>query len=198
MPQDPDHLIQTKCLKRLGSLAPCASTRLVDSHPISHLQVCGVALTKDEDIDMRATRLDHLFERRAELLNSVLLRQNPHNVHEWINRVKLFEKVYAIAPTLSPLAPQPYLSLRLNPSTALRCVPGHPQAGVLAVLPLNAPSLWAFCGRDCPPLRCNLKDVSQFLPSQGFCPLVPGGQKTQRAPLPSTDASPSKGRTPHA
>uniref|UniRef100_A0A7S1J111 Suppressor of forked domain-containing protein n=1 Tax=Eutreptiella gymnastica TaxID=73025 RepID=A0A7S1J111_9EUGL len=56
------------------------------------MKVCGVALTKDEDIDMRATRLDHLFERRAELLNSVLLRQNPHNVHEWINRVKLFDK----------------------------------------------------------------------------------------------------------
>ena len=42
---------------------------------------------------MRATRLDHLFERRSELLNSVLLRQNPHNVHEWINRVKLFQKL---------------------------------------------------------------------------------------------------------
>eukprot|EP00668_Euglena_longa_P046606 GGOE01062291.1.p1 GENE.GGOE01062291.1~~GGOE01062291.1.p1 ORF type:complete len:919 (+),score=341.82 GGOE01062291.1:110-2866(+) len=56
------------------------------------VQVCGVALSKEEDIDLRATRLDHLFERRAELLNSVLLRQNPHNVHEWINRVKLFEK----------------------------------------------------------------------------------------------------------
>jgi len=56
------------------------------------LKVCGVALSREEDIDMRATRLDHLFERRAELLNSVLLRQNPHNVHEWLNRVKLFEK----------------------------------------------------------------------------------------------------------
>ena len=29
--------------------------------------------------------------RRPELLSSVMLRQNPHNVHEWHKRVKLFE-----------------------------------------------------------------------------------------------------------
>ena len=31
------------------------------------------------------------MERRPELLSSVKLRQNPHNVHEWHKRVKLFE-----------------------------------------------------------------------------------------------------------
>lgn len=31
------------------------------------------------------------MKRRPELLNSVMLRQNPHNVHEWHKRVKLFE-----------------------------------------------------------------------------------------------------------
>ena len=31
------------------------------------------------------------MERRPELLSSVMLRQNPHNVHEWHKRVKLFE-----------------------------------------------------------------------------------------------------------
>ena len=30
------------------------------------------------------------MERRPELVSSVLLRQNPHNVHEWHKRVKLF------------------------------------------------------------------------------------------------------------
>lgn len=31
------------------------------------------------------------MERRLLLLNSVLLRQNPHNVAEWHKRVKLYE-----------------------------------------------------------------------------------------------------------
>ena len=39
----------------------------------------------------RLARLEHLMERRPELLSSVMLRQNPHNVHEWHKRVKLFE-----------------------------------------------------------------------------------------------------------
>lgn len=30
------------------------------------------------------------MERRPELLSSVMLRQNPHNVHEWHKRAKLF------------------------------------------------------------------------------------------------------------
>jgi pre-mRNA-splicing factor SYF1 len=29
--------------------------------------------------------------RRPELLSSVLLRQNPHNVDEWLKRALLFE-----------------------------------------------------------------------------------------------------------
>jgi len=36
-------------------------------------------------------RLEDLMERRMLLLNSVLLRQNPHNVQEWHKRVQLFE-----------------------------------------------------------------------------------------------------------
>ncbi|CAL8465590.1 g5126 [Coccomyxa elongata] len=49
-------------------------------------------LLKDDenDIDLRLARLEHLMERRPELLSSVMLRQNPHNVHEWHKRVKLF------------------------------------------------------------------------------------------------------------
>lgn len=46
---------------------------------------------EDIEIDLRLARFENLMERRLELLNSVLLRQNPHNVQEWHNRVKLFE-----------------------------------------------------------------------------------------------------------
>ncbi|XP_020574450.1 pre-mRNA-splicing factor SYF1 [Phalaenopsis equestris] len=48
-------------------------------------------LNDDDDADLRLARLENLFDRRPELLNSVLLRQNPHNVEQWHRRVKLFE-----------------------------------------------------------------------------------------------------------
>ena len=40
----------------------------------------------------RLARLQYLLDRRSELLCSVRLRQNPHNVHEWHKRVKIFEE----------------------------------------------------------------------------------------------------------
>eukprot|EP00962_Isochrysis_galbana_P052675 scaffold24159_cov117-Isochrysis_galbana.AAC.5 len=43
------------------------------------------------ELDMRLERLERLMERRPELLSSVLLRQNPHSVHEWLKRAGLFE-----------------------------------------------------------------------------------------------------------
>lgn len=43
-------------------------------------------------MDLRLARLQFLLDRRAELLCSVRLRQNPHNVHEWHKRVKIFEE----------------------------------------------------------------------------------------------------------
>ncbi|KAH6944399.1 hypothetical protein HPB50_002911 [Hyalomma asiaticum] len=45
----------------------------------------------DLDLELRLARFEDLMDRRPLLLNSVLLRQNPHNVHEWLKRVKLFE-----------------------------------------------------------------------------------------------------------
>ncbi|KAK9871432.1 hypothetical protein WA026_012807 [Henosepilachna vigintioctopunctata] len=45
----------------------------------------------DDDIDLRLARFEYLMERRLLLLNSVLLRQNPHNVQEWHKRVALYE-----------------------------------------------------------------------------------------------------------
>jgi hypothetical protein len=40
------------------------------------------------DVELRLARLEHLMERRPLLLSSVLLRQNPHNVVEWLKRVR--------------------------------------------------------------------------------------------------------------
>lgn len=45
----------------------------------------------DIDVELRLTRFEYLMERRLLLMNSVLLRQNPHNVNEWLNRVQLYE-----------------------------------------------------------------------------------------------------------
>lgn len=49
--------------------------------------------SEDDDIELelRLARFEHLMERRLLLLNSVLLRQNPHNVPEWHKRVMLYE-----------------------------------------------------------------------------------------------------------
>jgi len=44
-----------------------------------------------DDVDLRLARLERLMERRPELLSSVMLRQNPHNVAEWLKRVALQE-----------------------------------------------------------------------------------------------------------
>lgn len=43
------------------------------------------------DINMMLARLEHLMDKRPLLLNSVVLRQNPHNVREWHKRAKLYK-----------------------------------------------------------------------------------------------------------
>merc|ERR1719431_311476 len=43
------------------------------------------------EIELRMGRFEGLMDRRPLLLNSVLLRQNPHNVPEWQKRVELLE-----------------------------------------------------------------------------------------------------------
>merc|ERR1740128_808332 len=43
------------------------------------------------EVELRMSRFEDLMERRPLLLNSVLLRQNPHNVVEWQKRVTLLE-----------------------------------------------------------------------------------------------------------
>ena len=42
------------------------------------------------DVELAISRAEHLTSRRPLLLNRVLLRQNPHNVGEWIKRSQLY------------------------------------------------------------------------------------------------------------
>ena len=65
--------------------------------------VCGylplVAAVEDEidelldeaadDVDLRLARLEKLLDEMPLLLSSVVLRQNPHNVHEWHKRARV-------------------------------------------------------------------------------------------------------------
>ncbi|XP_031570615.1 pre-mRNA-splicing factor SYF1-like [Actinia tenebrosa] len=51
----------------------------------------GATEEEDIDLELRLARFENLMDRRPLLLSSVLLRQNPHNVHEWHKRVKLYE-----------------------------------------------------------------------------------------------------------
>ncbi|XP_071096632.1 pre-mRNA-splicing factor SYF1-like [Haliotis cracherodii] len=55
------------------------------------MEEAGASDEDDLDLELRLARLESLMDRRPLLLNSVLLRQNPHNVHEWHKRVTLFE-----------------------------------------------------------------------------------------------------------
>ena len=60
--------------------------------------------TDEEELvlDLYMARFEDLMERRPLLLNSVLLRQNPHNVSEWLKRVELLEgKPHEIINTLT-------------------------------------------------------------------------------------------------
>ncbi len=53
----------------------------------------GSSAVEDEnDVNMRLARIEYLMEKRPVMLNSVVLRQNPHNVHEWHKRAKLFKE----------------------------------------------------------------------------------------------------------
>ena len=49
--------------------------------------------TAADNEDLRFFRLENLIQRRPFLLSNVILRQNPHNVYEWLNRVQLCEQL---------------------------------------------------------------------------------------------------------
>jgi len=45
--------------------------------------------SKEDKLDLKLYRLENLIQRRPFLLSNVVLRQNPNNVYEWLNRIKL-------------------------------------------------------------------------------------------------------------
>ena len=49
----------------------------------------------DLELDLRLMRFEQLMDRRPFLVNDVLLRQNPNNVHEWEKRVSLWKDNHA-------------------------------------------------------------------------------------------------------
>merc|ERR1719158_1600724 len=63
------------------------------SKKMEDMQSSGETPTEEEELelDLFMARFEDLMERRPLLLNSVLLRQNPHNVVEWLKRVELLE-----------------------------------------------------------------------------------------------------------
>lgn len=66
-------------------------TLLTFTSLLMHAVLFVPLLLDDVDLELRLARFEQLIARRPLLLNSVLLRQNPHNVHEWHKRVKLYE-----------------------------------------------------------------------------------------------------------
>lgn len=61
---------------------------LISAHMEREENNLGSAL----EADLLMARLEDLLERRPELVSSVKLRQNPHNVSEWLQRVKLYKE----------------------------------------------------------------------------------------------------------
>ncbi|XP_014663513.1 PREDICTED: pre-mRNA-splicing factor SYF1-like [Priapulus caudatus] len=61
----------------------------------ARMEATSDAAADDEEeeleLEVLMARFEDLMDRRPLLLNSVLLRQNPHSVHEWHKRVKLFD-----------------------------------------------------------------------------------------------------------
>ena len=55
-------------------------------------KVTETEFTPEDEVDFCLERLDTLMNRRPELLNTVLLRQNCHNVNEWHKRVEIFKQ----------------------------------------------------------------------------------------------------------
>jgi len=49
----------------------------------------GVRLSKEEKVNAKFFRLESLIQRRPFLMSNTVLRQNPNNVYEWLNRIQL-------------------------------------------------------------------------------------------------------------
>jgi pre-mRNA-splicing factor SYF1 len=83
------------------------------------------------DVELAISRAEHLTSRRPLLLNRVLLRQNPHNVGEWIKRSELYLKLVEVE--LAAAA----LEEALKSVSARKSVNGSPSAIVLTLVDIH-------------------------------------------------------------
>jgi pre-mRNA-splicing factor SYF1 len=83
------------------------------------------------DVELAISRAEHLTSRRPLLLNRVLLRQNPHNVGEWIKRSQLYLKLKEVDLAASALEEA------LKSVSARKCVNGSPSTIVLALIDIH-------------------------------------------------------------
>lgn len=56
-----------------------------------HTQMSSSLESNNTDLDLLLSKLEYLVEKRSLLINSVMLRQNPSNVVEWMKRIKLLK-----------------------------------------------------------------------------------------------------------
>mmetsp|Transcript_12309 Transcript_12309/g.23159 ORF Transcript_12309/g.23159 Transcript_12309/m.23159 type:complete len:957 (+) Transcript_12309:155-3025(+) len=69
-----------------------AYSKFLESLVTAHMERESAASGASGETDLLMARLEDLLTRRPELISSVKLRQNPHNVHEWLQRVKLYKE----------------------------------------------------------------------------------------------------------
>lgn len=77
----------------------------------SHRKLKGADDKKQTKEDLSFFRLESLIARRPFLLSNVVLRQNPNNVYEWLNRVKLCEQL-STSGTGEAQETNPYLAIK--------------------------------------------------------------------------------------
>ncbi|KNC48691.1 uncharacterized protein AMSG_00468 [Thecamonas trahens ATCC 50062] len=90
----------------------------------------------DADLQLRFERYQHLIDRRPLLVNAVLLRQNPSNVHEWLKRVELYK------------AAQDGVNVVDTYTRALEAVEPATAAGPLHELWIGFASFYELAGQD--------------------------------------------------
>ncbi|KAL7473942.1 hypothetical protein ACHAXS_014309 [Conticribra weissflogii] len=83
------------------------------------------------DVELAMARAEHLTARRPLLLNRVLLRQNPHNVGEWIKRSKLYMDLGEVDMATSALEES------LKSVIARKAVNGSPSSLVLRLIDIH-------------------------------------------------------------
>ncbi|KAF0988433.1 hypothetical protein HZS_8131 [Henneguya salminicola] len=66
-------------------------SQFMDSTICLKIQQMEKGVLSEVDLEMAMERYEDLMDRRSLLLNSVLLRQNMHNVNEWIKRAQFYD-----------------------------------------------------------------------------------------------------------